>query len=74
MISPTYNARLRAKDDLILRWVELRASGMTCPAIAARFGVTAGYVRVSTWGVMSDDLSLSDEPEHSIRAHYWQED
>lgn len=74
MTTLPHHRRLRARDELILLWIKARCAGRACGAIAADFGVTAAYVRVSTCAALADDITLSGESPNTVRAHYWREE
>ena len=66
-----YQARLRAREEMILDWLRLRCSGVSCAAVADLTGFTEAVVRVATCEVMADDLKYSGENKGRVRSAYW---
>lgn len=61
----------RNTDDLVLRLIEMRASGKSSYEVARHFGLTSEFVRTATYRVMKADLDKSGESQSAVLAHYW---
>jgi len=62
--------RTRARDEVVLAMVRLRAKGHRCHEIATLYGVTKAYVSQLTKEVMDDDIATCGR---GVAANYWKE-
>ena len=60
----------RASDERLLKFMQLRAAGVSQADIGLRFGVHAGQVARDISHVIAADLAESGEPAAVVRAGY----